>query len=355
MATNNTNDSLRSLQGTSVQAAYGTASSSGSSRGSGSGGNSNLPGYDANADRINDMYDQYAAAQRAQLQQQYEQSRSDMEANRNKIRESYRTQRNVNAASYERNRRNFNQQAIMNGINTGAGSQAALSQNTAYQSGVAQLGAAESSDYSELDRNLADLRTRYQSDVQRAIAENDYNRAAALLDEYNQSYSRAMTEAQTRAQYGDFSAYASLYGRDAARQMQRVWQTQNPAQAYAMGQISAQMYRKITGSWPPGYKSGKSGGNGGGGYRGGRRPGGGAGGGNGAGGGGNGLGDPPDVGGLGGDGAGGTTSPEDRMAAISRATEEQRRRQRQREQRATQQQGRSDYYRDHPTPDYTGW
>lgn len=340
--------------------AYGEDTSHGSSSG-GKRQNTNIPGYQEGADRINEMYDQYAAAQRAQLRQQYQQSRSDMEANRNKIRESYRTQRNVNAANYERNRRNFNQQAIMNGINTGASSQAALAQNNAYQGGVAQLGSAEAGDYAELDRNLADLKNKYQSDVQKAIAENDYNRAAALLDEYNQAYSRAMNEAQTRAQYGDFSGYAAIYGQSAARQMEKVWYTQNPAQAYAMGKISAQMYRKITGSWPPGYKDKNSGGGsrGGGGYRrgGGKKPGGGKQPGNPED---PGMGDPPNEGDInGGDTTPETAPPPQAPGGPGTGTGEQRARAREQARRTqrqqTAQQGRRDYYYDHPTPDYTGW
>lgn len=245
----------------SVQTVAGAAGSAGSA--SGGGGSGTFPyNYQARIDEIGRMYDSQLASQRAQLESAYNQNMSDLEANRGKIREQYRTQRNMSAASYERNRRNFNQQAIMNGINTGAGSQAALSQNSAYQGALAALGTSEANANTDLEKTISDTKAKYQSDIQQAIATNDYNRAAALLDEYNNAYSQAMTEAQTRAQYGDFSGYAAVYGRDAARQMEQAWKVQNPAQAYAMGKMTAQQYRKITGAWPPGYKPGKTGGSG---------------------------------------------------------------------------------------------
>ena len=208
--------------------------------------------YNARVNEINSMYDSYANAQKANLEAAYNQNISNLEANRNKIAQEYQTQRNVNAVNY----RNFNQQASMNGLNTGAGSQAALAQNNMYQQGVAALGASEANANNDLNKSIADTKAKYEADVNEAIAKNDYNRAAALLDEYNNAYSQAMTKAQQMAQYGDFSGYADIYGSDAARQMKATWQIQNPLIAYNLGQISASKYKQITGSDPPGYDAG---------------------------------------------------------------------------------------------------
>ncbi|MBP5317031.1 MAG: hypothetical protein J6Y83_04935, partial [Bacteroidales bacterium] len=176
----------------SVQTVAGAAGSAGSA--SGGGGSGTFPyNYQARIDEIGRMYDSQLASQRAQLESAYNQNMSDLEANRGKIREQYRTQRNMSAASYEKNRRNFNQQAIMNGINTGAGSQAALSQNSAYQGALAALGTSEANANNDLEKTISDTKAKYQSDIQQAIATNDYNRAAALLDEYNNAYAQAMT------------------------------------------------------------------------------------------------------------------------------------------------------------------
>lgn len=221
---------------------------------------SNFNPYDdkARIDEINRMYDSYANSQKAALQSSYNQNLSDLEANRAKIAQQYQNQRNANAVSYERSRRNFNQQASMNGLNTGAFSQAALAQNNQYQGSMAQLGASEATANSDLEKSIADLKVKYEGDVNEAIAKNDYNRAASLLDEYNDAYSRAMTKASQLAQYGDFSGYAAIYGADAAQQMSAAWEIQNPLLAYNLGRISAKKFKRITGKYPPGYKRSSS-------------------------------------------------------------------------------------------------
>ena len=218
---------------------------------------------------INSMYDSQLNSQRANLESAYNQNMSDLEANRAKIAQEYQTQRNAQAVNFERNRRNFNQQAMMNGLNTGAFSQAGLAQNNANQQAMAQIGTAEGNANTQLEKSIADLKMQYQSDINDAIAKNDYNRAAALLDEYNQAYSMAMTKAQQLAQYGDFSGYSDIYGADAARQMSTTWALQNPLIAYNLGRISAEQYRSMTGQYPPSYATGGS--SGGGGYGGGSR------------------------------------------------------------------------------------
>ena len=226
---------------------------------------------------INAMYDSQINSQRANLESAYNQNMSDLEANRAKIAQEYQTQRNAQAVNYERTRRNFNQQAMMNGLNTGAFSQANLAQNNMYNQGMAQIGTAEGNANTQLEKSIADLKIQYQGDINDAIAKNDYNRAAALLDEYNQAYSMAMTKAQQLAQYGDFSGYSDLYGADAARQMSTTWALQNPLIAYNLGRISAAQYKAMTGTYPPSYAVGGSSGGGGRGGRGGVPTGGGGG------------------------------------------------------------------------------
>lgn len=208
------------------------------------------------ADEINRMYDANLAARKAELEGAYQQNLSNLEANRENIAKTYQRQRNASAADYERQRRNFNEQAMMNGLNTGTGSQANLAMNAAQQKAQGGLLASEASDVSNLERSIANLKTQYQSDINSAIADNDYKRAAALLDEYNNAYSRNMQQAQIRAQYGDFSGYAALYGREAAVQMASVWARQNPAIAYSMGMIDANTYAQLTGRSTGGSRGG---------------------------------------------------------------------------------------------------
>ena len=164
---------------------------------------------------------------------------------------------------YERNRRNFNQQAAGSGLNTGTASQAALAQNSTWQRDYGNLRTAEADALTEADRQMAALETQYKSAVAQAIAENDYNRAKALMDEYGNQESRDAAMAKTLASYGDFSGYAKLYGDDAANTMAQYWISQNPKLAYDMGRISEEDYARLTGKSSGGSGGGGSGSRGG--------------------------------------------------------------------------------------------
>lgn len=94
---------------------------------------------------------------------------------------------------------------------------------------------------------MAALETQYKSAVASAIAENDYDRAKALMDEYGNQENRDATMAKILAGYGDFSGYAKLYGDDVANNMAQYWIYSNPQLAYSMGKISEDEYRRLTG------------------------------------------------------------------------------------------------------------
>lgn len=224
------------------------------------------------------------------MESEYNKQRSEYEAAAQKIPQSYQTQANDLAAQYERQKKIFNEQAAANGLNTGTGSQAALAQNAGYQKAYAQLRTAQADAETEAARRMQDLETAYKAQVAQAMGENDYQRAKALMDEYNNNYSRQLQQAQTMAQYGDFSGYSNLYGQGAAdnmsveyqrqraeedaknraqwgdfsgyatlyggetaAQMAALWNAQNPDLAYNTGRISAEQYRTMTGSYPAGY------------------------------------------------------------------------------------------------------
>lgn len=157
---------------------------------------------------------------------------------------------------YERNRRNFNQQAAGSGLNAGTASQAALAQNSTWQRDYGNLRTAEADALTEADRQMAALETQYKSAVAQAIAENDYNRAKALMDEYGNQENRDAAMAKTLASYGDFSGYAKLYGDDAANNMAQYWIYSNPQLAYSMGKISADEYARLTGKYTGGKVTG---------------------------------------------------------------------------------------------------
>lgn len=188
---------------------------------------------------INDMYDAQKKAQLGQLESAYNINKSNAEAERAKIGLNYQTSANDLAAQYERNKRNFNQQAVSTGINTGTASQAELAQNAAYQRDYGRLRTAEAQADTEAGRQMQNLEQQYQASVADAIAKNDYSRAAALLDEYNNQYTRDLDQAKILAGYGDFSGYVPLYGQEVADGMEKMWYAQNRDLAYQMGRITA--------------------------------------------------------------------------------------------------------------------
>ena len=204
---------------------------------------------------INDLYDAKKQSQLTQLESAYQASRSEAEAARDKLPGQYQQQANDLSAQYERNRRNFNLQAEASGLNTGAASQAALAQNSAYQRDMGNLRTAQADAMTEADRGIAELERQYQANVSSAIADNDYQRAQALLNEYNNGYTRDLNTARTLAAYGDFSGYAGLYGQDTANNMAALWKAQNPDLAYNTGRMSAEEYKAVTGKYPKGYTS----------------------------------------------------------------------------------------------------
>ena len=105
---------------------------------------------------INDLYDAKKQSQLTQLESAYQESRAEAEAARDKLPGQYRQQANDLAAQYERNRRNFNLQAEASGLNTGAASQAALAQNSAYQRDMGALRSSQAEAMAEGDRGIAE-------------------------------------------------------------------------------------------------------------------------------------------------------------------------------------------------------
>lgn len=209
--------------------------------------------YNANREQqIRDMYASNLDRNKQQLQTAYDQSLSAAEQARDKIPEQYQTSRNEIAAEYERQRRNNNMQAAANGLNTGAGSQMQLAQSNVYQTNTAANRKAENEAVGNAEQGIVDLKTNYQNQIAQATANNDYQLAAALLDEYGAQYERQMTQASQLAEFGDFSLYASIYGDAAAQNMERTWAMQNPEVAYGLGKISADEYFNLTGKYPGG-------------------------------------------------------------------------------------------------------
>lgn len=209
-----------------------------------------LSGTDS-AGAINQMYDAMQQSQLGAMQQSHQQALSDQQAARDRIGGTFQTAANDLQVQYERNRRNLNQQAAANGLNTGAGSQQQLALQSVWNRDYGNLRGQEGQQIAEADRGIADLQAQQAAEENALRGQIDYQRAAALLDAQREDYSRRQEQAKTLASYGDFSLYAQIYGQEAADNMRSVWVASNPQLAYNTGAINADEYFRMTGKYPP--------------------------------------------------------------------------------------------------------
>jgi hypothetical protein len=198
------------------------------------------------------VYDAQTQAELNGLKSAYDQNLSTQQAAREKIGGAYQAAGNQMQAQYERNRRNLNQQAAANGINTGAGSQQQLALQNVWNRDYGTLQGQQAQAYADADRAIADLQTSYQNAIAQAQAQGDYRKMAALLDDYNKQYTQQMQQAQQLAAYGDFSGYAGIYSDAQIKSMRDAWIASNPLLAYNTGAITADQYYKMTGQYAPG-------------------------------------------------------------------------------------------------------
>lgn len=212
-------------------------------------------------DAINTMYNERSNAALGELEAAYNQNLSNATAARDKLPAQYNAQANDLAVQYERNRRNLNEQAAANGINTGAGSQQRLALNSTWNRDYGKLRTAQAGAIAEADRDITNLTNTYNSKRVSARAEIEAQRQAALLQAQEQQYNRDLQQAQLKAGYGDFSGFTNLgYDQNTINNMRQVWIAQNPLLAYNTGAITAAQYYKMTGKYAPGYEPQDSGG-----------------------------------------------------------------------------------------------
>lgn len=199
----------------------------------------------ARADAINQMYDAQRAAREAELKNAYEQSMSGYRQAQEKLAPEYQQKANDLAVQYERQRQNFWNQAAASGINTGVSAQESLARGGEYQRDFGSLRTSEAEQQAAIERQMADREAQYQNDIAAALAENDYQRAQALYNEYNTGYDRDLENAKIMASYGDFSFFENLYGKDQANNMFLLWAAQNPELAHNTGRITDDQYNNL--------------------------------------------------------------------------------------------------------------
>lgn len=102
---------------------------------------------------------------------------------------------------------------------------------------------------------------RYQDQLKRyeAAQQQEYERAQQEKEDNErrekESYQQRLDAAATLAKYGDFSAYAEIYGEKTAENMKKYWISANPDAAYSMGLVDAAGYFAMTGKYSPGQSA----------------------------------------------------------------------------------------------------
>ena len=244
------------------------------------GNNTVLPEAKDQSENINKIYDAQQKAKTDALKAAYDQNMADYDAQAAKIPQTYNEARRQVSTQADISRANLNEQMAGSGINVGAGSQLALSQQNSRNAAMGKVSTAEADALSDLDAQRQKVKAAYQNAVAQAISENDAARAKALYTEAQRvdnsivntavkqlsvdttlaenERSRLEQQAATLAKYGDFSGYAALgYSQNQIDSMQKVWGAQNP-----------KLYYERTGKYPASYTASNSrtrGGGGGGG------------------------------------------------------------------------------------------
>lgn len=183
------------------------------------------------AGKISGLYDKQYDAKAAELKTAYDKNVSDLQAQQQKIAPQYQQQANAMAAQYERNRRNANLQAMNNGMATGTAVQQQNALNNKFQQNYAGLRAQEAAAQTEAGQKLVNLGAEYQNQLAAARADALNKSAAAQVEDYGKQNDWYDEQAKILAQYGDFSAYEKLYGKEAADYMKKIWKIQHPTLA----------------------------------------------------------------------------------------------------------------------------
>lgn len=201
--------------------------------------------------KINNLYGKALNSQQLALKSAYDQNLADQEYSKGKINEAFRTASNDAAIQYERNKRNLNAQAMANGLGTGSGTQQQMAYNQTWNTEYGNLMGKKAQELADVEHEIAKLKTTYQNDVAKAIADNDYKKAAALLDDYNNQQTWLENQAKNMATFGNFAGFSTLYGNDIGNSMRQIWALQNPDAALAAGLITPEQYKMAKGESNP--------------------------------------------------------------------------------------------------------
>lgn len=167
---------------------------------------------------------------------------------------------------YMQHKRTLPQEMAARGYSGGLSESSMLRLRNSYEEGLGENERARLGQISSAERDLAQKLFEARTAADTANRQADLQRMGYLTQLQEQQYQDQQQRAATMASAGDFSGYRALGYSDAdVKYLEEAWAMANPATAYAKGKISADMYYRLTGSYPPGYSTGSSGGGGGGG------------------------------------------------------------------------------------------
>ena len=202
---------------------------------------------------VNSIYDNALNTQKSSLQNAYNQAMQVQNQAANDTQNLYAGANQGLARQAAQTQQSMDRFADVRNLNRQPGSQQALSMGLAARNAASAMAARQNQAMAEAERQKALATTNYNNMVQQALADNDYRRAAALLDDYNNQNARLEKDAAILASFGDFSGYGQIYGDGTANSMRSLWIAQNPDLAYRTGAIDANRYHEMTGQWPAGY------------------------------------------------------------------------------------------------------
>lgn len=135
------------------------------------------------SDYIRQMYERQLAANKAQLESDYNENVSNLSGEESKLGSNYYEQRRQTQANADRSQANYNEIANASGLNSGTRGQAQLARNNQLQSDLTTLNNAEAQNRAEIERQRTLLGQQYQNAIQKAQAENNMELAQRLYQE----------------------------------------------------------------------------------------------------------------------------------------------------------------------------
>lgn len=170
----------------------------------------------ATKEYITQMYDENYNAQKAQLDQNYQQGVSDLEGQQQKAQkqaDANLTRTYVEAAKAAKN---YGEVQNAYGLSSGAMAQAKLAQNNQLQSDLTAIRTAQQNVDADVEREKGLLAQQYAAAITKAKSENNMELARALYEQAREDdkalLQRQKEAANLMAGAGDYSLIAQLYG-----------------------------------------------------------------------------------------------------------------------------------------------